>query len=403
MSRWRFEKSFPWMFLAASLFIVACAPGQAKAKVGSGAEGASPSFSEAADAKKADDLGFAQFSSSGWKTDFSRHTVRLGEISSGGPPKDGIPPVDRPKFETTAEADKWLKDNEPVGYLNMNGEAKAYPLQILIWHEIANDTVGGVPVSMTFCPLCNTVLAFDRRLDGMVLDFGTTGNLRFSDLVMYDRQTETWWQQASGEAIVGELTGKELTFLPAGVISWGQFKESFPNGKVLSKNTGFDRNYGRNPYAGYDTEGDPFLFKGKLDGRLPAMERVVTLSIKGKDVAYPFSHLEKKGVINGTIDGTPVVIFHKSGTASALDASSIAASRDIGSGVAFNTVVDGKPLTFKAQGEHFVDGATGSRWNVTGKAVSGTLQGSQLTPMVHGNHFWFAWAAFKPDTEVREP
>jgi hypothetical protein len=129
---------------------------------------------------------------SGWHTDFSRHTVPLQEVDSGGPPRDGIPPIDHPKFETVTQGDGWLKPQEPVIALSLGGETRVYPLQILIWHEIVNDVVGGVPVLVSFCPLCNTAIAFDRRLDGRVLDFGTTGNLRRSDLAMWDRQTESW-------------------------------------------------------------------------------------------------------------------------------------------------------------------------------------------------------------------
>ncbi|MBM2827219.1 MAG: hypothetical protein HW403_1283, partial [Dehalococcoidia bacterium] len=242
------------------------------------------------------------FSKRGWRTDFSKRNVSLSEIKGGGPPKDGIPPIDKPKFVDAQQAGAWLGEKEPVGYLNLGGEAKAYPLQILTWHEIVNDTVGGQPVSMTFCPLCNTVLAFDRRLDGRFLDFGTTGNLRLSDLVMYDRQTESWWQQAVGEAIIGELTGKKLVFLPAGVISFREFREAFPKGLVLSRDTGFDRDYGRNPYAGYDSRNNtPFLFFGSLDRRALPMERVVAVSIGSEDVAYTFTFLEKNRVVNDTI------------------------------------------------------------------------------------------------------
>ena len=137
-------------------------------------------------------------------TDFSNRSIDLGEISSGGPPPDGIPAIDSPVFESVAEANTWLGPDWPIMFFENNGVARAYPLAILIHHEIVNDVVGDLPVSLTFCPLCNSTIAFDRRLsDGTVLDFGTTGNLRNSDLVMYDRQTRSWWQQFTGEAIVG--------------------------------------------------------------------------------------------------------------------------------------------------------------------------------------------------------
>ncbi len=143
-----------------------------------------------------------------WSTDFSKHTVPLEEFTSGGPPKDGIRSIDRPSFVTVREADDWLKDREPVAVVRVNGVTKAYPLSILIWHEIVNDEIGGEPVTVTYCPLCNTTIAFDRNFDGQVLEFGTTGRLRHSDLVMYDRQSETWWQQATGEGLVGAVRGR---------------------------------------------------------------------------------------------------------------------------------------------------------------------------------------------------
>ena len=155
-----------------------------------------------------------------WATDFDKHTVPLREIVSGGIPKDGIPAIDSPRFVSVSEADRWLEDREAVAVVEVGGQTKAYPLQILIHHEIVNDVIGGQPISVTYCPLCNTALAFERRFDGRLLDFGTTGRLRHSDLVMYDRQTETWWQQATGEGIVGEYAGLQLTFVSAWVFSW---------------------------------------------------------------------------------------------------------------------------------------------------------------------------------------
>jgi hypothetical protein len=185
----------------------------------------------------------------GWDTDFSKRSVSLGEFRSGGPGKDGIPAIDDPKFVTVEDAD-FLESREPVIELVVDGDARAYPIQILIWHEIVNDVVDGAPVAVTFCPLCNTAIVFDRRVKEQVLDFGTTGNLRNSDLVMYDRQTESWWQQFGGEALVGELTGFELEQLPARIVAWADFRREHAGGKVLSRDTGFSRSYGQNPYVG---------------------------------------------------------------------------------------------------------------------------------------------------------
>jgi len=344
------------------------------------------------------------FDPSEWKTDFKKHVVPLGDIMSGGPPKDGIPAIDRPNFDGVADADKWLKPREPVILFERGGEARAYPLQILIWHEIANDTVAGLPVAVTFCPLCNTSIVFDRRLEGRALDFGTTGKLRFSDLIMYDRQTESWWQQITGEAIVGELTGKRLTFLPSQIISWELFKRTYPAGKVLNRETGHPRSYGSNPYVGYDDiNSTPFLYRGPADGRLPPMERVVTVSLGGEDVAYPFSVMEKVRVANDTIGGRPIVVLHAKGVTSALDRGSIPDSRDVGTAGVFERTLEGKVLTFKLSQDRIVDAQSASTWNILGVAISGPLAGKHLTPVVNGNHFWFSWAVFKPKTRIYKP
>ena len=355
-------------------------------------------------AEVACDLGRARFSSRGWRTDFGRCSVPLEEFRGGGPGRDGIPPIDRPQFQTVAPADAWLKPREPVVFLEISGDARAYPLQVLIWHEIVNDQVGGQPVAVTFCPLCNTAIAFDRRIEGHTLDFGTTGNLRLSDLVMWDRQTESWWQQATGEAVVGELTGTRLQLLPARIISWAEFREQRPQGRVLSRETGHRRDYGRNPYVGYDDiSQSPFLFEGPSDGRLRPMERVVTVSLDGEHVAYPVSALRDHGVVADRVGGRAIVVFFQPGTASALDLSDIASSRDVGSAGVYAAELEGRDLSFTWNGSAFVDRETGSRWTILGQATAGPLADSQLEPMVHVDAFWFATAAFLPQVRVWSP
>ena len=346
-------------------------------------------------------LASARFRTAGWKTDFSRHTVPYSEILSGGVPRDGIPPLDDPRFVTQDEADEYVEDQEPVIVFEGNGEAKAYPLQILTWHEIVNDEVGGIPVSVTYCPLCNSAVAFDRRLDGVVYDFGTSGNLRNSDLIMWDRQTESWWQQLTGEAIVGELAGKVLTFLPAALVSYGDFKLANPEGLVLSRETGHPRDYGSNPYTGYDKpDSTPFLYDGALDDRLPPKERVVTVTVGDADVAFPYSVLATEGAVNYELNGQQIAVFHAPGTTSALDGRSISESRDVGGTGVFKPSAGGRTLTFRVEDGKIVDEETGSTWTVLGRAVEGPMAGEQLRPVVHGDHFWFAWAAFKPGTQV---
>jgi hypothetical protein len=347
-----------------------------------------------------------QFATSGWNTNWDKHSIDYDELLSGGPPRDGIPSIDEPTFISPEEAAAWLAGNEPVIALEIESEARAYPLQILTWHEIVNDTVGDVPVAVTFCPLCNSAITFDRRLEGEVYEFGTSGLLRNSDLVMYDRTTESLWQQLTGEAIIGDLTGETLAFLPSSIVSFADFEAAHPDGLVLSRDTGYRRSYGRNPYAGYDTIGQsPFLFDGEEDARLPAMERVVTVVLgdgttEAVDVAYPLSILSEVGVINDTQGGRDLVVFHSSGTSSALGAGVIAAGEDVGATGVFDPNLEGQTLTFESEDGTILDNETGSRWNVLGQAIDGPLAGESLAPIVHGDHFWFAWAAFKPDTII---
>ena len=343
-----------------------------------------------------------------WRTDFSRHSVPLSEIVTGGPPRDGIPPIDHPRFESAGEADRWLDDRHPVVVVQAGGEAKAYPLGILIWHEIVNDKVGGLPVTVTYCPLCNTALVFDRRLGGRVLDFGTSGRLRMSDLVMYDRQTESWWQQAVGEAIVGELTGARLEPVPANTHGWATARELYPDIRVLSRNTGFPEyeasgRYGQNPYAGYDSRRGPYpgFFSGKIPGDLPAMERVAALDI-GDGWAVGFAALARLGAVNASFDGLDFVVLWEEGSASAVDQRSISGGRDVGQSAVFDRRLGERVLTFERRDGRFRDKETGSTWNLAGVAMEGPLADEQLTPIAHGNHFWFAWVAFRPDTELWE-
>lgn len=256
------------------------------------------------------------------ETDFSKSAVDFREILSGGPPKDGIPSIDEPRFVALGEA-TGMSDTEPVIGLVVDGDARAYPLTILMWHEIVNDTVGGVPVTVTYCPLCNSAIVFERAVDGRLLDFGTTGKLRNSDLVMYDRQTESWWQQFSGEAIVGAMTGTELTMLPSRLESWALFKERAPDGKVLVPKDADLRAYGRNPYVNYDTRDKPYpLFLGALPTDVDPMMRVVVV----EDEAWTLALLRERG----TIEHGGVTIRWLPGQNSALDSGRIASGRDVG-------------------------------------------------------------------------
>jgi hypothetical protein len=326
--------------------------------------------------------------------------VDTAEILAGGPPPDGIPPVDEPRFEN-AQSVQWLADQEPVLALEIGGQARAYPVQILIWHEIVNDTVDGVPVSVTYCPLCNSAIAFDRRVGDRLVTFGTSGKLYKSDLVMYDRQTESLWPQIEGRAVAGVLTGSELLRIPVATVPWDQWRQAYPDGWVLSRQTGYERDYGRNPYQSYDQpDSQPFLFDGETDPRLPPKERVV--AIDGSDpVAVPLQLVAAARVLSLEVAGSPVVIWGVPGLRSALDTDRISDGRRIAASGVFDPTVDGRVLRFAPSGrDQFVDARTGSTWNVLGLAVSGRLKGTQLAPVAHIDTFWFAWAAFRPETRL---
>ncbi len=265
------------------------------------------------------------------KADFSIAAVEWSEIRSGGPPRDGIPSIDDPEFVSTDAAAAVLAPTEPVVGLTIGGDARAYPLRVLIWHEIANDVVGGVPVAVTYCPLCNTALVFDRRFDGAVLDFGTTGRLRNSDLIMYDRQTESWWQQFLGTAIVGALTGGMLDMIPARLESFENFRRRAPEGKVLAAGPG--RRYGVNPYRGYDTTMRPFLYDGPLPQGIAPLARVVRVG----EEAWSLALLRAEGeTVSGDLRFT-----WTPGQNSAVDAAAIAEGADVGNVVVERRDADG--------------------------------------------------------------
>jgi uncharacterized protein DUF3179 len=255
------------------------------------------------------------------RTDFSRHSVDLNEIVSGVPPKDGIPAIDNPLFAPVSQIHD-LTARTPVISVASGDEAKAYPLRIMIWHEIVNDTVGGIPVAVTWCPLCNSSVVFDRRLGWQVLSFGTTGQLRNSDLVMYDRATESWWQQFGGDCIVGALLGSQLKLVPMRVESFAQFADRFPHGLVMRPPAGSNRTYGVNPYAGYDRATAPFLYRGKYTDAVPPLARVVVVG----NEAWALDLLKQRG----RIEAGDLVLTWKPGQASALDAADIDLGQDIG-------------------------------------------------------------------------
>lgn len=339
------------------------------------------------------------------------HSIPLNEIIAGGPPPDGIPPIDAPVYESITEAATWLDDTSPVMVVEVGEDVRAYPLAILTWHEIVNDTVGGVPLLITYCPLCNSALVFERTIAGPdgdeVLDFGTSGQLYLSNLVMYDRQHRNLWTQFEGEGVVGErFLGARLTRVPAWLFGFAELRALHPDALVLSRDTGHVRDYGRNPYTGYDdVDGSPFLFRGELDARFPPMTRLVGLADGDDARAVTLEVLADQRTVETELGGRRVVVLWAPGQASALDTAAIDRGRDVGQTAAFVAEIDGSPVELVPSDTdgRFVDRESGSVFDLRGRALDGPLAGRQLEPIPHDDTFWFVWVAFRPDTRLVTP
>ena len=317
--------------------------------------------------------------------------VPLDQIVSGGPPPDGIPSIDNPKFISVQEASKFLKDSELVLGLNINGDIRAYPLQIIVWHEIVNDEVGGVPVAVTYCPLCFTNQVFNRIIDGQeVVEFGTSGKLYNSNLVMYDRTSKSLWSQALAEGIVGKYAGTKLERVPFDIAYWKEWKQLYPDSKVLSKDTGSNRPYGADPYGDYYTNSDVLFPISNKDGRLSLKEIVVGLENKGQYKAYKLQEIENKKVINDQVNGKSITLF-------SLYPFMIRAYDPVVEDGAEKIVLQ---FDYNAKNNKFIDKQTGSLWTFEGKAISGQMKGKQLTRIAFDEGFWFEWVAFHPKTEI---
>ncbi len=333
--------------------------------------------------------------------------VDVDEIFGGGPPPDGIPPIDDPVFESIDDAATWLEDTSPVMVVEVDDTVRLYPLAILTWHEIVNDRLAGEPIAVTYCPLCNSGLAFSRTVVGPdgpeVLDFGTSGRLWRSNLVMYDRQHLGLWTQFTGQAIVGERwLGATLERIPSSLLGFGDAGALAPDAEVLSRETGRVFDYGRNPYVAYDAlDNSPRFFREDADPTLPEMTRVVGLGGDTDAVAITLERLTDEQVVEVELDAGPVTVWWAPGQASALDTERIDDAADIGQTVAFDATHDGRTLRFDpADGNRFVDDATGSTWDLRGRAVDGPLAGARLTPVARDDTFWFVWAVYRPTTDL---
>jgi hypothetical protein len=318
--------------------------------------------------------------------DNSQSIVPLNQIVSGGPPPDGIPSIDSPKFTTVDQAEGFMSDNDLILGVNINGDVKGYPLQIMVWHEIVNDNVGGTPIAVTYCPLCFTNQVFNRTVGGEILEFGTSGKLYNSNLVMYDRNSNSLWSQAMAQGIVGKFAGANLDRVPFDLAYWKDWKNIYPNSKILSKDTGNIRPYGADPYGDYYTNSDILFPVPNKDDRLGLKEIIIGVEALGDYKAYKLKDVENFKVIDDKINDKSITIWSAFPFMVKM----------------FDPNVDSLTLTFRYDDEKkaFIDNQTGSEWNFDGKSINGDLSGKTLSRLPFDEGFWFEWVAFHPKTEV---
>ncbi len=310
------------------------------------------------------------------------------QIVSGGPNRDGIPAIDKPLFETVSAADQYL-DNDGFGLVVTSGsQTRFYPYQILVWHEIVNDTFGGKPLLVTYCPLTYTGLVFDPLVGTETFLFGTSGKLLNNNLLMQDRKTNSLWSQAIGEAVVGDLKGTQLKLRPSLTITWADFKTEFPNGMVLSRRTGTVRDYTRDPYGNYHTNNAVLFPLSHVDARLETKTLIFGYKTTDAQKAYPTDIIQKMTIVNDEVGGKMFFVFW---------------DPTLKTVRGYFRDPTGTPLTFVWEDDRLVDRETSSVWNTEGKAVSGSLRGTSLIPVPLENHFWFSWVAFHPTTNVLTP
>ena len=317
------------------------------------------------------------------ETEGVKHIIPLDKIKGGGPPKDGIPSIDNPVF-TDIQGSHFMSDSDTVIGLEINGEAKAYPLFILVWHEIVNDEVGGIPVSVTYCPLCYTNQVFERIINGQEVEFGTSGKLYNSNLLMYDRFTESYWSQALGMAVKGELSGHQLNLIPFDVITWGDWKILHPDTLVLTTDTGHIRSYATDPYGNYYTEPRIMFPVEHRDDRMHPKEIIIGFNQDDTYKAYKQNDIESSVIINDSVGDIPVMLVSLFSENSRI----------------FDRTVNDKVLDFAYSNGKIFDTLTNSEWNYDGLAISGQYKGEQLQRMPINPGFWFEWVAFHPETLV---
>ena len=321
-------------------------------------------------------------------------------------PFDSIPAIDDPTFVPASEAD-FLPAVEPVAVVEIGGEDRAYPIRILNTHEVVNDVVAGRPIVVSFCPLCNSTAGFSREVDGRTLTFGVSGQLLSSNLVMFDRETISLWQQVSGEAYAGEFEGKKLERILVQMVSFGSWRTAHPDGVVMEEPApNFD--YGRDPYATYaddPAEGSKFFgvpgSAERGDDRLLPKARLIGVQTAAGAVAFPIPEGGGRfAVQDATLGGGPLVAFWRKGTALTGLSTRLDEAPRGWSGTVWVARLDGKRLHFRAGPSGFVERRTGSGFDLFGRGTSGPLKGRTLKSIPQITAFWFSWSDSYPDTKI---
>jgi len=299
--------------------------------------------------------------------------------------RDHIPALTDPSFESVVSADQYLTDDGFGIDVAVEGYRRFYPVQVLVWHEAVNDTFRGKPLLVTFCPLCRSGAVYDRRVDGTEMTFGTAEEVWNSNILLYDKKTNSVWSQLDGIARRGASLGKSLAPYPSRWMTWADWKHAYPTGEVLSRNTGFVRDYTLDPYGAYRTNQQVWFLVAKKDDRLATKERVFGVTLGKASAAYPEKAFVTKSILHDVIAGRPVVAWK---------------DEDTGSVSAFARNTAAHVLTFRSEKAGFVDAETESVWTSDGAAIKGPLKGTRLERLTTVPSFWFCWFAAHPDTQL---
>ncbi len=323
--------------------------------------------------------------------DGTPHLIPMEQIFNGGVPRDGIPSIDAPVFSASDEWDTFdYRDDGLVIGVEVDGIRRAYPFQVIVWHELVNDTFNGKPILVSYCPLCGTAIAFEREINGSAVEFGVSGRLYNSDLLMYDRASESLWSQITGTAVVGDEVGTRLTYYPSEVMTWADWQAAYPDSEVLTTDTGATRDYTRDPYGDYYVS-DSTMFP--VDRSSAIFDTLATkIDVTGVETpgpaygAFVDADVREAGAVNEPVGDTPVLVAADPGAGDNI--------------VVFDRRHDGQTLTFERNGDGLEDVETGSTWGFDGLATAGPLAGAQLEEIVPVKGFWFAWVAFHPETTL---